>query len=86
MVYKRVNKTLNQITDVVEQTNNFYNCESAQKYRNKFNDFKTNFSIINTNLKSYAEDLIKLKNKYQNVDSNVTETIRKAIVNMQNIK
>lgn len=81
---ERVNKTLNQITDVVDQTKNFYDCEAAQNYRNKFNSFKTNFNVINKNLNSYAEDLIKLKNKYQNVDSNITDTIKKAIMNMQN--
>lgn len=81
---ERVNKTLNQIMDVVDQTKNFYDCEAAQNYRNKFNSFKTNFNVINKNLNSYAEDLIKLKNKYQNVDSNITDTIKKAIMNMQN--
>ena len=55
---ERVNKTLNQITDVVDQTKNFYDCEAAQNYRNKFNSFKTNFNVINKNLNSYAEDLI----------------------------
>lgn len=81
---ERINKTLNQVSDVVDQTKNFYDCETATNYRNKFNDFKTNFSIMNENLKSYAEDLIKLKNRYQNVDSNITEVIKKAITNMQN--
>lgn len=83
---ERINKTLNQITDVVEQTKFFYDCESAKKYRAKFNDFSTNFEIINKNLKGYAEDMIKLKNRYQKVDENLTDTVKKAIINMQNRK
>ena len=83
---ERINKTLNQITDVVEQTRIFYDCASAKKYREKFNNFSANFNVINTNLKSYAEDMIKLKNKYQRVDENLTDTVKRAIINMQNRK
>lgn len=80
---ERINKTLNQISNVVDQTKSFYECDAANAYRRKFNSFRTNFSVIDKNLKSYADDLIKLKNRYQNVDRNITDTIKKAIVNMQ---
>ena len=42
---ERVNKTLNQISDVVDQTKNFYACESADNYRNKFNSFGLNLKL-----------------------------------------
>jgi len=80
---ERVNKTLNQISDVVDQTKNFYACESADNYRNKFNSFRTNFKVVNKNLISYAEDLIKLKNRYQNMSDEMTQTIKKAIANIE---
>lgn len=80
---ERVNKTLNQISDVVDQTKTFYNCEDADNYRNKFNSFRTNFKIVNQNLISYAEDLIKLKNRYQNMSVEMTQTINKAIANIE---
>ena len=80
---ERVNKTLNQISDVVDQTKNFYAWESADNYRNKFNSFRTNFKVVNKNLISYAEDLIKLKNRYQNMSDEMTQTIKKAIANIE---
>lgn len=81
---EKINKTLNQISEVVDQTKTFYECDTANNYRNKFNSFRTNFVVIDKNLKSYAEDLIKLKNKYQRIDDNLTESIKRATFNMQN--
>lgn len=80
---ERVNKTLNQISDVVDQTKNFYACEVADNYRNKFNSFRTNFKVVNKNLVSYAEDLIKLKNRYQNISDDMTQSIKRAIANIE---
>lgn len=76
---ERINKTLNQISNVVDQTRNFYVCDAANNYRNRFNSFRTNFNVVNKNVISYAEDLIKLKNRYQNIDDNMTQTIKRAI-------
>ena len=80
---ERINKTLNQISDVVDQTNTFYQCDVATEYRNKFNSFRTNFAIIDKNIKSYADDLIKLKNRYQNVDKNITDSIKRAMNSLE---
>ena len=59
---ERVNKTLNQISDVVDQTKNFYACESADNYRNKFNSPKVNWLNLSVGLAikkviSYLESL-----------------------------
>lgn len=83
---ERINKTLNQITDVVDRTKTFYNCDAANNYRNKFENFKMNFSTIDKNIKSYAEDLIKLKNRYQNISYQAVETIRIATNTIENRK
>lgn len=81
---EKINKTLNQISTVVEQTKSFYDCDVADDYRNKFNNFKTNFKIINKNVQGYAEDLIKLKNKYRDIDMNITNDVLNAIRKIQN--
>lgn len=78
---EKVSKTLNQICDVVEQTKTFYQCDDADVYRNRFNLFKSNFNVVNINLKSYADDMIKLKNKYQNIDAHLTNTVKNSIKN-----
>ena len=80
---EKINKTLDQISTVVENTKEFYQCESANEYRNKFNMFSANFNIINKNLLSYADDMIKLKNRYKVIDSNVANIATKAAVNME---
>lgn len=75
---ERINKTLNQISDVVEQTQTFYKGVEADNYRNKFKNFEMNFKVVNKNMISYAEDLIKLKNRYQNMSDEMTQKINKA--------
>lgn len=79
----RVSKTLNQIADVVDDTKKFYDCDAADEYRKKFNSFRTNFKVVNKNLVSYANDLIKLKNRYQNMSDDMTQSIKKAIANIE---
>lgn len=81
---EKINKTLNEIASIVDDTKAFYQGENATNYRRKFDDFKTNFPIIDGNLKGYADDLIKLKNRYKNIDVNLTNTIKNATTNMQN--
>ena len=83
---EKINKTLNQISEVVDETKNFYDCEVADNYRNKFNHFKANFNIINKNIISYSDDLIKLKNRYQTVNNDIGQTIKKATIDMEGKK
>lgn len=80
---EKVSKTLNEISDVVDNTKKNYCCDEADSYRKKFNDFKTNFKVVNNNLISYAEDLIKLKNRYQNMSDDMTQSINKAIARIE---
>jgi len=83
---ERINKTLNQITDVVDKTKTIYNCDAANNYRNKFESFRVNFNIVDKNIKSYADDLIKLKNRYQNIGDKAVETIKRATNVIENRK
>lgn len=80
---EKINKTLNEISNIVDDTKTFYQCENGTNYRRKFDDFKTNFVIVDGNLKGYAEDLIKLKNRYNKIDENITNAIKNATINMQ---
>lgn len=80
---EKIGKTLDQISDTVSDTKEFYKCSAATEYRNKFNDFKANFKTVRQNVNSYAEDLIKLKNRYQNINDDLTQTIKKATANIE---
>lgn len=79
---ERASKTLEQISSVVESTKTFYLSEDANNFRAKFSNFETNFKTVNKNLISYAEDLTKLKNKYQDISYEMTQTVNNAIAKM----
>ena len=80
---ERINKTLNEISNVVDQTRSVYSCAAANNYRNRFSNIRANFNVVNKNIQSYAEDIIKLKAKYSDIGSNSTQIIRKATIKME---
>lgn len=80
---EKISQTLDQVTNEVTLTKSFYKSSAASAYRNDFNNFKTNFSIINKNIISYAEDLTKLKNRYKRIDQNMSATIKKTTNNIE---
>ena len=81
---EKINKTLNQISDVVEDTKNFYCCDTADEYRKKFTEFSSNFPTIVNSLKSYADDLNKLKSNVSLIDSNMAFSVKKNISKISN--
>ncbi len=81
---ERISKTLNQIIDVIDRTKEFYICEEATNYRNKFENFKTNFNIINKNIISYADDFIKLKSRFEGINSDMSFYIKQSTGKIEN--
>lgn len=73
----RIKLIFNKIDDLVNETRNYYGCESANIMRNHFELIKYDFNIIINNLLSYNSDLYNLKNKYKNgMDILSSEIIR----------
>ncbi len=68
----KIKLILNEVDDLVASTNNFFICDSGTDFRNKFNTLKTNFSIVNGNIISYAEDLVNAKISFQKIDSDMS--------------
>ncbi len=60
------NKILNQISDLVSETENYFCCESGDKFRDQFNMLSIASATINKNILSYNEDLMNVKINYQN--------------------
>lgn len=81
---EKINKTLNQISDIMDQTRNNCLLDEINILVNKFESFKANFPVVNKNLISYANDLIILKNKYQNIDMDLTQKVKMAITKVDN--
>lgn len=76
---EKINNTLTQISNVVEDTKNNYNSNNSIEFINKFKNLEDCFSVVNANIISYADDLIKLKNKYQILDEDLTQKVKLSI-------
>ncbi len=68
----KIKLLLNEVDDLATSTNNFFICDSGTDFRNKFNSLKTNFSIVNGSIISYAEDLVNAKINFQKIDSDLS--------------
>lgn len=75
----RINIILNSIDDIVAGTSSYFVNESANNFRRKFEQLKLNFPTVNYNIKSYAEDLTKLKNSYSNIIDDAKHIVKKNI-------
>ena len=60
----KVNKIFNQANELIENTKTFYDCESGNKFREKYMTLSDNYKIINQNILSYAKELTTVKKKY----------------------
>lgn len=70
------NRILNQISDLVEDTTTYFSCESGDKFRDQFSMLKVGNAIINKNILSYNEDLMNVKQNYQNRSEIGAEILR----------
>ena len=73
---EKIKKTLSDISDLIEKTKSYYSSKESTSYVAAFNNFKTNNDIILKNIKSYADDMVRLKGKYSNVESEIAGMIK----------
>ena len=74
----RIKSKLDKIEMLVDETSTFYNCSAADNYRSKFNDFKSNFSIVNKNFIDMSNDLLNVKLSKRLVEEDVKDNFRAA--------
>lgn len=79
---EKINLTLNQISNTVDGTKTFYNSTTSTEFIKKFRELESCFSAVNVNIKSYAEDLTRLKNRYQRIDEDLTQRVKLSISKM----
>lgn len=72
---EKINKTLNQISEVVDKTKKIYSSKEADLYRSKYENFRVNYVNVIKNINRYAEDLILVKQKYSNFDINASKRV-----------
>ena len=83
---ERINQTLKNIDSLVNETSQFYVGESGNKFRNRFNELRANFPIVNQNLLSYTDDLIKVKSGLKNFSSELSIEITDGISNVEAVR
>lgn len=82
---QRIKDILNNVDDLIYETNNYYNCEEAVKFRNNFESIKDNFAVVTENILSYGDELVRVKNQIYTKDSELASSIKKAAVNAEAI-
>lgn len=80
----RCNKISNQITDLVNESSEYFNCESATMFREYYNQVANEITTLNKNILSYNTDLLNVKKNYEkrNLDSSnlMSEFTRKTSI------
>lgn len=80
---EKINRTLNQISEVVDDTKNYFLSQSGNLYRTKYDLLEANYSTIKNNLLSYSDDLLKVKFRYQSMSENNKNIIYGRIQNVE---
>lgn len=65
---ENVAKRLGNIEELMKDVEDYYSCDAAVNLYESFNSFKTNFSIVTGNIKSYGDDLNKVRNNFQKME------------------
>lgn len=74
---RKIDKTLQYISSVVEITEVTFRCDAGEQFRNHFRDLQTNYATIHDNILAYASDLNLVVQKYQrNSDINAADMRR----------
>lgn len=60
-----------QMTEVMEQTSTYFIGPYGDNVRNRFQIIRSQFPVIQNNLDNYIADLLKVKNQYQNISSDI---------------
>lgn len=76
---ERSNKILNNIQLLVNDTANYFVCDSGKLYRKKFNEYFNEASTVNKNILSYNEDLMTVKKRYNSLDSEAADMMKNAV-------
>ncbi len=71
----RINSIFGDMTTLVEESKNYFNCESGDLFRNHFLLLKENFSVVNQNILNYADDLTNVQLHYQKKNENAVSDL-----------
>lgn len=78
----KVNQILNNIDELILKSSNYFKCDSSDYIRNRYQQLAFNYTTLKQNMLNCANDLIKVKHHYQNIDSDVKQVAQKGISNI----
>lgn len=81
--FEKINNILNQINDLIYESKSYFNCSVNDQLIKQYSEMKLNIDNFKANISSYSIDLIKVKNRFRQNDSNLSVTIKQQITKIQ---
>lgn len=75
----RINQILNNIDELISMSNEYFKCESADQLKKRYQELELSFPVLKQNILNCANDLVKAKYSYQDIDSNVKQVVLQGI-------
>lgn len=75
---RKIDQTLQYISNAVDTTETFFQCDAGNRFRNHFRDLQTNYTTIHDNILGYASDLNIAVQRYQRNDDINAVNMRRA--------
>ena len=79
----KIKNKLDTISDLVNSSEQFFDCASGDLFRDKFNGVSSSFSTVNKNIMNISEDLLKVKARLYNVETDVKNAFVEASQDMK---
>ena len=73
---ERIINVLNNMEDLVNSTEVFFQEEIGNEFRSNFKQLSSNFPIVKTNILSYSHDMIQVKLNYQKTMITIAENFK----------
>jgi hypothetical protein len=76
----KANGIVNNISDLVDGTVSYFDCESGAEFRKQFDYIRKNSTVLNKNILSYNTDLLTVKSDYTRRETEFVEGLVEATV------
>lgn len=75
---EQINTILNSIDDLVNDTKKYFTIEESDSFYTRFSAIKDNFTNVRDNILSYAEEILKAGQNYQEINIDLFNIMNKA--------
>lgn len=75
---ERSNRIINDINSLAAGSKSYFDCDAANKFRNKCEQITSEKNTLNKNILSYTNDLVRLKSHYEKISSETAAILKSA--------